>query len=894
MLVIYGENGYEQEITFTIVLDTDGVTDESIYTDPVSPTFSGGTATLNGEAFESGTEITDVGEYTLLITGVNGFIEEINFTIAPVITGLQNGVTKDPGFVPNITGEGITLELNDEPYAIGTPITTPGLHMLVIYGENGYEQEITFTIALVFNGISNNQTIVDDDVTIIFSGGLAKLNGVVIESGFTTDKLGNYLLVIIGVNGEVILSYNFRILPNVLGLNNLVYFGNVNPIISGNSSSMTLNGLPYSGTNITMPGDHELIIYGHSLDENNQFEILFSKNFRVNVVIQNVTDNANYMNESKNIIISGGIATLNSQPIELNHTATSIGHYTLVITGVNDYRVEIIFTISPEINGVNEGQAYISSTNIQVLGSNAQLSLNGSFVTNGLLTQPGQHELVINGVGGFEVRRSFNIVATIIGVEDDAIYFNDSRTITFSGGQATLNGQSIDSGYVFNRIGNFELEISGVNGYKLMYTFTNLPNVNGVSEGASYNGSTNIEVLGNGVNLTMNGESFINRNYSQPGQHELHIIAAGDYLQVINFRIIPIVSGGVIAGQQYIHSPVNMNISGGSPTLNGVPISLVFAVNEVGNYHLVIPQTNLPSFELMFYIIPDISRLQDNRTYNGSVTPTILGDGMTLTLNNKPYSSGTTITNPGQNTIRITSANGNYLKEINFTITLQFSGLADGVTYYDVLTPTFSGGVVTLNGEPFETNTTITTYGEFELVIVGDNNFLRTYEFTILPYNMSFPQDEASMDEVDLKVFRVHSLTEITLNDEEINRSRLIQVVGHYDLVITFNGNIISETRFTVEPQDYVENGSEFTSPIIIHHPFATVKINGNEVNQAYRIDIQRQYTVEVFGVNDYYHTYSFSFINENLESYQQLLAPMIITAIGSLVVFFMRKRWVS
>ena len=427
-----------------------------------------------------------------------------------------------------------------------------------------------------------------------------------------------------------------------------------------------------------------------------------------------------------------------------------------------------------------------------------------------------------------------------------------------------------------------------------MYTFTNLPNVNGVSEGASFSGSTNIEILGNGVNLTMNGESFNNRNYSQPGQHELHISAAGGFLRVINFRILPIVSGGVLAGQQYVNSTVNMTISGGSPTLNGVPIALVYAVNEVGNYHLVIPQTNLPNFELMFYIIPDISRLQDNRTYNGSVTPTILGEAMSLTLNGQRYDSGTTITNPGQNTIRITSANGNYLKVINFTITLQFSGPANGGTYYDVLTPTFSGGVVTLNGEPFETNTAITTYGDFELVIIGDNNFLRTFEFTILPYNMSFPEDEASMDKVDLKVLRVHSLTEITLNDEEINRSRLIQVVGHYDLVITFDGNVISDTRFTVEPQDYVEDGSEFTSPISIHHPFATVKINGREVNQTYRIEIQRQYTVEVFGVNDYYHTYSFSFINENLESYQQLIAPMIITAIGSLAVFFMRKRWVS
>ena len=893
-LVIYGENGYEQEITFTIILETDGVTDEITYTESVTPTFSGGTATLNGEAFESGTEITDVGEYTLLITGVNGFIEEINFTIAPIVTGLQNGVTKDPGFIPNITGEGIILELNEEPYTIGEPITTPGLHTLVIYGENGYEQEITFIIALVFNGISNNQSIIDNEVTLTFSGGIAELNGVVIESGFKTDKLGNYQLLITGVNDEIILNYNFRILPNVQGLNNLVYLGNVNPNISGNYSSMTLNGFPYSGTNITIPGDHELIIYGHSLDENNQFEILFLKNFRVNVDVRNVTDEANYVNQSKNIIISGGIATLNSQPIGLNHTATSIGHYTLVITGTNDYRFEINFTISPEINGVEEGQAYTSSTDIQILGSDAQLILNGMPITNGVLTQPGQHELVINGVGGFEVRRSFNIIATITGVTNNAEYLNDSRTITFSGGQATLNGQAIESGYVLDRIGNFELEISGVKDYKLIYTFTNLPNVSGVSEGVSYNGFTNIEIIGNGVNLTMNGESFSNGNYSQPGLHEFHIIAAGDYLQVINFTIIPIVSGGVIAGQQYVNSTVNMIISGGNPTLNGAPISLVFSVNEVGNYHLVVPQTNLPNFELIFYIIPDISRLQDNRTYNGSVTPTILGEGMDLTLNNKSYVSGTRITNPGQNTIRITSANGEYLKVVNFTITLQFSGLADGVTYYDVLTPSFSGGVVTLNGEPFLTNTEITTYGEFELIIIGDNNFLRSYEFTILPYNMSFPQDGASRDEVDLKIFRVHSLTEITLNDVDISQTRLIQGVGHYDLVITFDGNVISDTRFTVEPQDYVQDGSEFTSPISIHHPFATVKINGREVNQSYRVDIQRQYTVEVFGVNDYYHTYSFSFINENLESYQQLIAPMIITAIGSLAVFFIRKRWVS
>jgi hypothetical protein len=97
-----------------------------------------------------------------------------------------------------------------------------------------------------------------------------------------------------------------------------------------------------------------------------------------------------------------------------------------------------------------------------------------------------------------------------------------------------------------------------------------------------------------------------------------------------------------------------------------------------------------------------------------------------------------------------------------------------------------------------------------------------------------------------------------------------------------------------VEPQDYIEDGSEFDSPVDIYHPHATVKINGEEVSKKYRIEIQKQYTIEVFGVNDYYHTYTIKFYNPNLQDYQQLIAPMVATAIGSIAIFLMRKRWVS
>jgi hypothetical protein len=201
-LTIFGENGYEQIITFTIVLDKTGVTNGVTYTQSVTPSFSGGEATLNGQPYETDTEISDVGHYTLIITGVNGFIDTTSFTIAPITSDLQNGAFLESGYIPNITGEGISLELNGSPYTIGTPITDPGEHSLTIFGENGYEQIITFTIVLDKTGVTNGVTYTQS-VTPSFSGGEATLNGQPYEPDTEISDVGHYTLIITGVNGFI-------------------------------------------------------------------------------------------------------------------------------------------------------------------------------------------------------------------------------------------------------------------------------------------------------------------------------------------------------------------------------------------------------------------------------------------------------------------------------------------------------------------------------------------------------------------------------------------------------------------------------------------------------------------------------------------------------------------
>jgi hypothetical protein len=276
------------------------------------------------------------------------------------------------------------------------------------------------------------------------------------------------------------------------------------------------------------------------------------------------------------------------------------------------------------------------------------ITLNGQpYSVGNLITNPGTNILVITSDNGdYRKEYTFTINLLTSGFTNGSTYENEAKTITFSGGTATLNGDPFVSGTEVSEVGNYELIITGVNGFQETFNFTIKPDVRGISEGINYSGSTDIEVIGNGLNMTMNGELFNNRIFTDPGQHELIISAAGGYLQTIHFRIIPIVSGGVIAGQDYINTSVNIQISGGNPTLNGVSIPLTYTVNEVGHYTLVLPQNNLPNYELSFSILPDVNGVRDNRTYTGSVTPTILGNGMIVTLNDKPYVSGTYVAPP--------------------------------------------------------------------------------------------------------------------------------------------------------------------------------------------------------------------------------------------------------
>ncbi|MFB2120915.1 DUF4347 domain-containing protein [Parapedobacter sp. 2B3] len=85
------------------VPEVEGVENGEYYNEDVTPTFNEGTATLNGEAFTSGTVIADEDEYTLVVTDAAGNADTVNFVVdktVPEITDVEDGASYNTDVTP--------------------------------------------------------------------------------------------------------------------------------------------------------------------------------------------------------------------------------------------------------------------------------------------------------------------------------------------------------------------------------------------------------------------------------------------------------------------------------------------------------------------------------------------------------------------------------------------------------------------------------------------------------------------------------------------------------------------------------------------------------------------------------------------------------------------------
>ena len=831
ILVIEGANGFVETIEFVMHPTIEGVEDDTIYTVSLNPSINAEHMTLNGDPYDN-EPITNAGVYTLVITGANDYEQVLNFEIHPTVTDLLDGGVYDGNVTPSINKG--TLLLNGEPYTSGETITNPGINYLVIEGEGGYTKEITFTINLLVENVSQG-LVVSGEVTPVFSGGQGQLNGVEFESGTTIDSPGNYSLVITGVNGFS-RTISFIVTSEEINVsNNATYNNPVVPAISG--GTLRVNGESYtSGDTLHMPGTYRLEVIG----ANGYY-------LRVDFTIAshtNVEDGEVYVGEL-NIEFTGE-ATLNGVPIDHNYHLTEVGNHTLVIddgTTTTTYA----FTLRPDLKGLYDSARFDDEVTIDIEHVDA-LVLNGEPIsTPYLVDDVGTYELEITGVNGYQETLTFHVdFTTNLTVETTYI---DAITPYISGGTVTLNGDPFVEGTSVTAIGKHEIVVQGINGYEKSIIFYVMPDISGVENQGVY--FDEVTPVFDYAQVTLNGDALAsNTTIDEPRRHTIVItgenfVSGGEHEFVIAFWILTELN---VIEDAFYEEGFSVLVDDFDLLINGEPYVSGTPIDTLGEHALSIVDHHDNEYHIRFYIYPLLTDIEDGGEYNGNVTPII--DDATLYLNGDAYTSGTPIDEVGHHSLTMVMAD-----DTEYTITFTVHPIIDDIegegVYVGAVTPNITGGDLFLNGQAYVSSTEIDVVGYHILSITGVNGYEKVISFTVTPYDFGIEDQSEHSDEILISVDSVQSLT---LNGEAFDNHTTLSKAGNYVLRIYGLNGYVLEVEFvkhvSVENIEDDETYEGFAQPNIGHYD--ELLLNGEPYLNNTLITQVGHHTLTIKGVNGY------------------------------------------
>ncbi len=142
-----------------------GITDGKAYQNAVSPGFSEGTATLNGEPYTAGTEISAEGNYVLAITDGLGKTRTVNFSIdrtPPVITivPFEAFPTDQPVTITATVNEGTLVEASHT-------YTENGVYTFVAIDAAGNRSELPVQISHIYKTFTTELLDVPETLKVI-------------------------------------------------------------------------------------------------------------------------------------------------------------------------------------------------------------------------------------------------------------------------------------------------------------------------------------------------------------------------------------------------------------------------------------------------------------------------------------------------------------------------------------------------------------------------------------------------------------------------------------------------------------------------------------------------------------------------------------------------------
>lgn len=196
---------YSYVMNLTLKSDVEGVENNGVYIGKTA-VHANGLLFLNEEPYVSGTDILEIGNHRIRIEGIGDYVEEYQFIIDPIISGVEANKEYSTGVYINVPNS--TLYLNKEIYENNSLVARPGRYELTIIGVNEYRKTLNFTIYPSVINLTNNG-VYDFGYRLNFIGD-GRLNGQIVEPGLEL-KAGIYHFELWFDEG-VYAQYDFEIL----------------------------------------------------------------------------------------------------------------------------------------------------------------------------------------------------------------------------------------------------------------------------------------------------------------------------------------------------------------------------------------------------------------------------------------------------------------------------------------------------------------------------------------------------------------------------------------------------------------------------------------------------------------------------------------------------------
>ncbi|MFC0187194.1 Ig-like domain-containing protein [Fictibacillus aquaticus] len=657
--------------------------------------------------------------------------------IAPKVSGIeQAGIYNNDKIIT--FNEGIAT-LNSAAINSGDSVKYDGNYILVVTDDSGNETTVNFTIdktAPVVSGVKNDD-VYNQDVTINFNEGSAKINGETFTNGTVVKDEGDYSLEVTDLAGNIT-NVSFTIdktAPVITGVeNNKSYNQDVS--VQFNEGIATLNGIPFTESMITAEGDYTLNVTDAG---GNKTEV----RFEIDKTAPKVSgvEHGGLYNKDVSISVNEGTAHLNGATFTSGTKVDEEGTYTLIVTDKAGNQTTVEFTIdktSPIVSGVKNNESYNKEVVITFEEGTATLD-SEVFLSESSVEAEGIHTLVVIDAAGNQTSVSFTIDKTapqVSGVENEAMY-NKAISLSFNEGTAKLNGEVVLSGTVVQADGSYTLEVIDEAGNKTVLTFIidqTSPVVSGVIDNGVYN--HNVKITFNEGTALLNGLPYLSgTEIDSEGAYKFEVTDQIGNKYAADFVIdkTPPVVNGVEDNAVY-NQAVVLTFNEGTATLNAEPFKSETKVEAEGTYTLIVidPAGNQVSNSFTIdKTAPNVMGAADNGLYNKDVTITF-NEG-TAELNGALISSGTIVKGEGTHKLVVSDKAGNKTA-IQFTIDKTapaISGVVNGSTYNKDVMAAFSEGTAVLNGRTYKSGTIVNVAGVYTLVVTDASGNKATVKFTI-------------------------------------------------------------------------------------------------------------------------------------------------------------------